>query len=708
MALGLTFAFDPSKGDTPESVARKRALIAQIMGTGPVVAPRNTWDGVGNAFASIAGGIAARNLNKQADATTQAGLDSAASDWGGLMPQSFPGAPGASGAVDSVPAGDVPANWENIRAGIFKGESGGDYDALFGFSNRPGKQFADTKITDMTVDQALAFADPSGPYAQWVKKKIGRVATPMGAYQAVGSTLGLAKKGLGLTGNERMSPEMQDRIGQWILANQGTKAWAGYRGPVAASPAVAAVGAAATGQPVPPAPVQVASLDPSAGVAEATAPADRPMPAEYAATGMSPETWARMNATTGGSPSPVPTAKASPIPMQPGPLPNASPQQSAFVDRMTSPQPMGGQPMPLMPSPQVAQAAPPSPFVPKVQDGHDLSRIPVTAGGNAGVSTPGQGPSLQMLMQAAANPWLNDSQKAVINMMIKQQMAGGEQNDFQQRASAAAQYGLDPNSEEGRNFILTGKLPEQRGGAAELGLNPQYGVDEKGNPVLLQLGKDGKVVRSALPEGVHLSKEPIKVDLGTSWGLIDPITRQVIGNVPKDLKGAAEDAELGKQQAALRASLPSDMLNTRQAISDIDALIDNKGLDSIVGGLDQYRPSWMLGNQGRDAAARLNQIKGKTFLQAYATLKGGGAITEVEGKKAEDAIGRLDRAQDEKTFRAALSDLRDVIAEGQRVMLDKAGIPKDQWGKYLGPDDAGGNTGNDWQDVGGVKIRRKQ
>jgi hypothetical protein len=253
-------------------------------------------------------------------------------------------------------------------------------------------------------------------------------------------------------------------------------------------------------------------------------------------------------------------------------------------------------------------------------------------------------------------------------------------------------YGLDPNSEEGRNFILTGKLPEQRGGAAELGLNPQYGVDDNGNPVLLQLGKDGKVVRSALPEGVHLSKEPIKVDLGTSWGLIDPITRQVIGNIPKDLAGASAEQAKGKAQGALQASLPSDIMNTQQAISDIDDLIANPGLDSIVGGMDQYRPSWLLGDSGRDAAARLNQIKGKTFLQAYATLKGGGAITEVEGKKAEDAIGRLDRAQDEKTFRNALTDLRDVIAQGQQVMLQKAGIPKDQWGSYL-TGGAGGEAG---------------
>lgn len=123
------------------------------------------------------------------------------------------------------------ATWDQIRAGIFAGESGGDYDALFGYSNRPGGQFAGTRLTDMTVNQALDFANPRGPYASWVRDQVGHVATPMGAYQVVGSTLRDAVRGLGLRGDERMTPELQDRIGRWIYDTQGTGAWVGYQGP---------------------------------------------------------------------------------------------------------------------------------------------------------------------------------------------------------------------------------------------------------------------------------------------------------------------------------------------------------------------------------------------------------------------------------------------------------------------------------------------
>ncbi len=123
-----------------------------------------------------------------------------------------------------------------VRQAIFEGESGGNYDILYGNSQRAGGRFADVKLTDMTVNQALEFSKAGGEYAEWSKTqkgvKPGTYATPMGAYQVVGTTLKNAVKALGLKGNEKMTPELQDKIGDYIYQTQGTKAWEGYRGPV--------------------------------------------------------------------------------------------------------------------------------------------------------------------------------------------------------------------------------------------------------------------------------------------------------------------------------------------------------------------------------------------------------------------------------------------------------------------------------------------
>ena len=123
------------------------------------------------------------------------------------------------------------ATWEEIQKGIFAGESGGDYDALFNFQNKDDGLFSDVKITEMSINEALEFADPQGEYGKYVAlQNNGEVSTPMGAYQIVGSTLRDAKNALNLSGDEKLTPAMQDKIAKWILKTQGTKAWAGYKG----------------------------------------------------------------------------------------------------------------------------------------------------------------------------------------------------------------------------------------------------------------------------------------------------------------------------------------------------------------------------------------------------------------------------------------------------------------------------------------------
>jgi hypothetical protein len=117
---------------------------------------------------------------------------------------------------------------DELKRNVFPGESGGDYDALFGFSNRQGGRFAGVKPTQMTINQVLAFTDPSGPYAQWVKGQVGRVATPVGGFQVVGSTLRDTVQRMGLSGNELFDPAMQDAIGMEIYKAQGPGAWEGW------------------------------------------------------------------------------------------------------------------------------------------------------------------------------------------------------------------------------------------------------------------------------------------------------------------------------------------------------------------------------------------------------------------------------------------------------------------------------------------------
>jgi len=157
---------------------------------------------------------------------------------GGVVAPVTPAEPPAGGVVAATtPATGVvapvtrrpeptPTGWDTFRPQVSQRESGGDPNALLNFSNREGGQFAGINLTGMTVNQAIDFARVGGPYANYSKEQTGRVATPMGEYQIVGATLRQARDDMGLTGDEPMTAELQERIAHHLYDNYGEKPWA--------------------------------------------------------------------------------------------------------------------------------------------------------------------------------------------------------------------------------------------------------------------------------------------------------------------------------------------------------------------------------------------------------------------------------------------------------------------------------------------------
>jgi len=79
--------------------------------------------------------------------------------------------------------------------------------------------------------------------------------------------------------------------------------------------------------------------------------------------------------------------------------------------------------------------------------------------------------------------------------------------------------------------------------------------------------------------------------------------------------------------------------------------------------------------EGSDAASyerRQLQIEGKTFLEAYESLRGGGAITVIEGAKGEQAISRMNKAQNEVEYIKAARELQDIVRNGVERARAKA------------------------------------
>jgi hypothetical protein len=153
----------------------------------------------------------------------------------------------------------------------------------------------------------------------------------------------------------------------------------------------------------------------------------------------------------------------------------------------------------------------------------------------------------------------------------------------------------------------------------------------------------------------------------------------------------AAAAVYGKAGAEATIALPGAISTGQEAIRKIDAMIGSPevkdangkvivpatkphaGFEQAVGmGIPGLK--YIPGSSVADFMARLEEVQGGAFLQAFNTLKGGGSITETEGTKATKAISRMSTAQSEGEFKTAAREFQDVIRTGIERAKIKASV----------------------------------
>ena len=141
-------------------------------------------------------------------------------------------------------------------------------------------------------------------------------------------------------------------------------------------------------------------------------------------------------------------------------------------------------------------------------------------------------------------------------------------------------------------------------------------------------------------------------------------------------------------QIEAQSNLGKVIDDTNFALQTVQSLKNSSGLPAIVGqpfsvskiqkgglGLLGAAP----GTNAADATALWKQIQGQAFLDAFERLRGGGAITQIEGEKATAAKARLDRAQSIEAITSALNDLEGIFLNAQQRAYQKAtGQPQGQ------------------------------
>jgi hypothetical protein len=168
------------------------------------------------------------------------------------------------------------------------------------------------------------------------------------------------------------------------------------------------------------------------------------------------------------------------------------------------------------------------------------------------------------------------------------------------------------------------------------------------------------------------------LNLGTEFAQPDPANPGQIAGAPIPINNeqAAFDKGYGGtagEAAAKRIEqLPGALAKADNMLGTIDGILNDPALDASTGWL-----SWMQGIPGTDQyrfGQRALQLQGQAFLQAFESLKGGGQITQIEGEKATQAIGRLSTAQSAEDYRAALEELKQIINAAKTRAMQGAGM----------------------------------
>ena len=271
----------------------------------------------------------------------------------------------------------------------------------------------------------------------------------------------------------------------------------------------------------------------------------------------------------------------------------------------------------------------------------------------------GSGMSIQALAEVAGSPYATPGQKAVAAALLQQQMDAADPE--KKLALEKAQLEID-------------KLKNPAAaGSPEYGLNPIVTQDEQGKYHLFQIPKDGgKPKEVELPYGWT----PQQQYLDTGTGFVAAPKQGTAANlepvVTKDVAGKAAETAVGEAAGAAQVALPGAAQAAADVAAQVESLKNDEYLPKMLGPVDSLLP-----NVSEDAArvqGKMNQIQGGAFLQARQLLKGGGAITDYEGQKAEAAFARLAAAQNPEDYKAALDEFNYFVQQGLKKLEAQAAM----------------------------------
>lgn len=329
------------------------------------------------------------------------------------------------------------------------------------------------------------------------------------------------------------------------------------------------------------------------------------------------------------------------------------------------------------------------------------------------------------LLAALSNPWLAPEQKAVLQSIYEQQVQAGDpmrqlelqkaqlelaqlQNptdappeDFTARMFTLNALGIDPQSDEGKAYVLTGKLPEP----PEPGFAPMSAEEVQGlglPPGSYQRGPNGEIKQIG-GSGTNVTVNNGSGEVGTIPQGYELFTDPATGaRSMRPIPGGPEDSAKADAAKASGAAIASDVVTT--AADRALAANSERLVGGLPGAIAAYNPSSANAEVYRQVDVLTANAKVENLQAMRNESPTGGAlgsVTEKETQMLADQAGALNPAS--PNFER---DLKDYTRNLLRIIHgDEAGtaIFNEKYGDQPTPDADGWTTLPN-----GVKVRVKQ
>lgn len=153
---------------------------------------------------------------------------------------------------------------------------------------------------------------------------------------------------------------------------------------------------------------------------------------------------------------------------------------------------------------------------------------------------------------------------------------------------------------------------------------------------------------------------------------------------PEELARARATGTLtGKTVAQAKLQLPQVLEKATNITAQLQSLEMDPHLPNMVGPVAGRQPN--ISADAERVQAKMDQITGAAFLQAFESLKGGGQITEIEGRKATEAITMLQNVRMKPDdYKAAIDALKKIVRNGViRAKVDAGELPAEELNKLF-------------------------